>query len=115
MRRDRVDVLVDHGATVIDAELVEQERDLQRLAGEDLVIRVQVPELALEGPERLLARRVHELLVGLAGLSLVGGVAAALAAFASVKFLMRYFETKTLTPFAIYCFVFGAAMLVRFA
>ena len=37
----------------------------------------EVPELALERTDRLLARRVHELLVGLAGLALVGCVAEA--------------------------------------
>ena len=47
--------------------------------------------------------------------ALVGGIAAAIAAFISVKFLMKYFETKTLNPFAIYCAVFGVAMLIRFA
>ncbi|MHB8511023.1 MAG: undecaprenyl-diphosphate phosphatase [Actinomycetota bacterium] len=46
--------------------------------------------------------------------ALVGGVAAALAALVSVKFLMRYFETRTLKPFAIYCALFGTAMLVFF-
>jgi undecaprenyl-diphosphatase len=52
---------------------------------------------------------------GVRGQALVGGLFAALAAFASVRFLLRYFETKTLTPFAIYCAVFGAAMVIRFA
>jgi len=52
---------------------------------------------------------------GIRGQALAGGVAAAFAAFVSVKFLVRYFETRTLTPFALYCLVFGAAMIVRFA
>ena len=52
---------------------------------------------------------------GVRGQALVGGLFAALAAFVSVKFLMRYFETRTLTPFAIYCAVFGAAMVIKFA
>ncbi|MGZ4189522.1 MAG: undecaprenyl-diphosphate phosphatase [Actinomycetota bacterium] len=52
---------------------------------------------------------------GVRGQALVGGVAAAIAAFVSVKFLMKYFETRTLTPFAIYCGVFGLAMVIRFA
>jgi len=42
-------------------------------------------------------------------------VVAGAAAYLSVKFLIRYFQTRTLTPFAIYCLVFGAAMVVRFA
>ena len=52
---------------------------------------------------------------GVRGQALVGGIAAAFAAFISVKFLMKYFETRTLTPFAIYCVLFGAAMAIRFA
>jgi undecaprenyl-diphosphatase len=52
---------------------------------------------------------------GVRGQALVGGLFAALAAFVSVKFLLKYFETRTLTPFAIYCAVFGAAMVIRFA
>jgi undecaprenyl-diphosphatase len=32
-----------------------------------------------------------------------------------VKFLMRFFETRTLTPFAIYCFVAGLAATIWFA
>jgi len=47
--------------------------------------------------------------------ALVGGVAAAVAAYASVKILTRYFKTKTLTPFAIYCGVAGLACLVALA
>ncbi len=46
---------------------------------------------------------------------LVGSLAAGAMAYASVRFLMRYFQTKTLTPFGIYCVLFGAAMVVRFA
>ncbi len=34
---------------------------------------------------------------------LVGALCAALGAYVSVKFLMRYFQTKTLVPFAMYC------------
>jgi undecaprenyl-diphosphatase len=41
----------------------------------------------------------------------VGAIAAAIAAYASAKFLTRYFKTNTLTPFAIYCFIIGALSL----
>jgi undecaprenyl-diphosphatase len=37
----------------------------------------------------------------------VGAIAAAIAAYFSAKFLIRYFKTKTLTPFAIYCVAIG--------
>ena len=52
--------------------------------------------------------------VGL-GEALVGAACAALSAWLSVRFLVRYFETRTLTPFAIYCVVAGlvAILLVR--
>ena len=46
------------------------------------------------------------------GQVLVGSIVAGLAAYASVKFLTRFFKTRTLTPFAIYCLVVGAAMTV---
>ena len=46
---------------------------------------------------------------------LVGSVAAGLAAYLSVRFLTRYFTARTLTPFAIYCFVAGLLCVVRFA
>ena len=49
------------------------------------------------------------------GQVIVGAVVAALAAYASVRFLTRYFTTRTLTPFAVYCLVAGAASLIKFA
>jgi len=42
-------------------------------------------------------------------------IAAGLAAYAAVRFLVRWFQTRTLTPFGIYCVVFGAFCLIRFA
>jgi undecaprenyl-diphosphatase len=45
------------------------------------------------------------------GQVLVGSLAAGLAAYASIRFLTRYFETRTLTPFAIYSLVFGVVMI----
>ena len=43
---------------------------------------------------------------------LAGSVVAGVAAYLSVRFLMKYFQTRTLTPFAIYCLVFGVASLI---
>ena len=40
---------------------------------------------------------------------LAGSIVSGIAAYLSVRFLMKYFQTRTLTPFAIYCFVFGIA------
>jgi undecaprenyl-diphosphatase len=49
------------------------------------------------------------------GQVIVGAVLAGVAAFASVKWLTRYFETRTLIPFAIYCLVAGVFCIVWFA
>ena len=35
-----------------------------------------------------------------------------LGAYLSVRFLMKYFQTRTLYPFAIYCFAFGLLSVV---
>jgi len=51
---------------------------------------------------------------GIRGQALVGAVAAGIAAYISVRFLMRFFETRTLWPFGIYCLVFGAICTVVF-
>jgi undecaprenyl-diphosphatase len=52
---------------------------------------------------------------GVRGPALVGALCAALTAYLSVRFLMRYFETRTLTPFAVYCFCAGTACAIYFA
>jgi len=48
------------------------------------------------------------------GQAIVGAVAAGIAAYLSVKFLTKYFQTRTLTPFAIYCLVVGGIMTIYF-
>jgi undecaprenyl-diphosphatase len=48
---------------------------------------------------------------GVRGPALAASLCAAATAYVSVRFLVRYFETKTLTPFAVYCVVAGAASL----
>jgi undecaprenyl-diphosphatase len=49
---------------------------------------------------------------GIRGQAVVAAIAAAITAVITVHFLMRYFKTNNLTPFGIYCIVFGAAMVV---
>jgi undecaprenyl-diphosphatase len=49
------------------------------------------------------------------GQAAVGVLVTGAAAYVSVRFLVRYFRTRTLTPFAIYCLLAGTASLVRFA
>jgi undecaprenyl-diphosphatase len=48
------------------------------------------------------------------GQVVVGCIICGVTAYLSVRYLVRYFETNTLTPFAIYCLVVGAASFVRF-
>ena len=52
---------------------------------------------------------------GVRGPALLGALCAALSAYVSVRFLMRYFETRTLTPFAVYCVCAGTAATIYFA
>jgi undecaprenyl-diphosphatase len=52
---------------------------------------------------------------GLRGPALVGAMCAAASAYVSVRFLVRFFETNRLTPFAVYCTVAGALLTVYFA
>ncbi|WP_030059529.1 MULTISPECIES: undecaprenyl-diphosphate phosphatase [Streptomyces] len=43
---------------------------------------------------------------------LAGSVAAFAAGYVSVRFLTKYFETRSLTPFAVYCFLAGVGSAV---
>lgn len=52
---------------------------------------------------------------GIRGQVLVGSLAAGVAAYAAVRWLTRYFTTRTLTPFGIYCLLAGAGSLVVLA
>ena len=52
---------------------------------------------------------------GIGGQVIVGSIASFVSAYLAVRFLTRYFHTRTLTPFAIYCFAAGAASLVWLA
>ena len=44
----------------------------------------------------------------------VGVVITGLSAYLSVRFLVRWFETRTLRPFAYYCLLAGAASIIHF-
>ncbi len=52
-----------------------------------------------------LGARIH-------GQVLAGSVASFISAYVAVRFLTRWFHTRTLTPFAIYCLLAGAASLL---
>ena len=49
---------------------------------------------------------------GVRGAAVVAAVFAAATAIITVHFLTRYFKSRNLTPFGIYCLLFGAAMVV---
>jgi undecaprenyl-diphosphatase len=51
---------------------------------------------------------------GIRGPVVAGSVAAAASSALAVIFLARYFRTRTLTPFAIYCLAAGLISLIRF-
>jgi undecaprenyl-diphosphatase len=55
---------------------------------------------------------------GISGLAVAAGVVAGIAAYLSIAFLMRYFRRRdfddALVPFAIYCWVAGAASALVF-
>jgi undecaprenyl-diphosphatase len=51
---------------------------------------------------------------GIHGQVIAGSVAAATTSLLAIVFLARYFRTRTLTPFAIYCVAAGLISLVRF-
>ena len=52
---------------------------------------------------------------GVRGQALVGALCAAVTAWFAIRFLMRFFRTNTLTPFAFYCVLAGAAASLYFA
>ena len=52
---------------------------------------------------------------GIHGQVLVGAAVASLASYISVRWLTRYFEARTLTPFAIYSVTVGIICIIRFA
>lgn len=63
---------------------------------------LKLPELTLSSENAMI------------GPSIVGALASGIAAYLSVKFLVKYFETKKLTPFAIYCVVVGVSLSLIF-
>jgi undecaprenyl-diphosphatase len=49
---------------------------------------------------------------GIRGQILVGSILSGVGAYVSVRYLMKYFQTRTLYPFAIYCAVFGLGSII---
>jgi undecaprenyl-diphosphatase len=52
---------------------------------------------------------------GIRAAALVASISAAITAIVTVHFLTRYFKTRNLTPFGIYCVIFGLAMVIYVA
>ncbi len=52
---------------------------------------------------------------GIQGQVLVGALVAGSAAYVSLRFLTRYFATRTLLPFAVYSLIAGVVSIVHFA
>jgi undecaprenyl-diphosphatase len=52
---------------------------------------------------------------GIHGQILVGSILSGVGAYLSLRFLMQYFRTNTLYPFAIYCFVVGLGSVIYLA
>lgn len=50
----------------------------------------------------------------LIGPCIVGAIGTAITAYVAVKFLTRYFQTKSLTPFGIYCLIVGIGSSLLF-
>ncbi|MBF6146727.1 undecaprenyl-diphosphate phosphatase [Nocardia nova] len=63
---------------------------------------LKLPELA--GPQA----------AGIHGQALVGAIVAGIAAWLAVRFLERFFKSRTLLPFAVYCLVAGLLSIIRF-
>jgi undecaprenyl-diphosphatase len=49
---------------------------------------------------------------GIYGPILAGSILSGVGAYVSVRYLVRYFQTRTLTPFAIYCVLFGLFSII---
>ena len=49
---------------------------------------------------------------GIRGQAVVACAVAAVTAVFTVAFLVRWFKTRTLIPFAVYCLLFGGAMVI---
>ncbi len=51
---------------------------------------------------------------GIHGEVVAGSLAAVASSLFAIVFLSRYFQTRTLVPFAVYCWAFGLASVIRF-
>ena len=52
---------------------------------------------------------------GIRGQVVVGSIVAGVCAYLAIRFLTRFFHTRTLTPFAMYCLIAGVASIIKFS
>lgn len=52
---------------------------------------------------------------GIRGPILVGAIVSGVSSWLAVRFLERYFQTRTLLPFAVYCLIVGVLSIMRFS
>jgi len=94
------------GASIVAGLLLRLSHDDAARYSFLLATPVIVAASVLELP-KLLAPQAHAVLAQ----SAVGGVLAALTAYASVAFLTRWFHSHDLRPFGWYCLIFGTLAL----
>ncbi len=88
-------------------------RKMNHTAAADFAFLLALPVIAgasvLKLPELFTPELSH-----LAGPVIVGSVISFICTYISIKFLVNWFKTKTLYPFAIYCLLVGGISVVKF-
>jgi undecaprenyl-diphosphatase len=86
------------GPAIVGASLLELRRIIHPKAAEQVFGQHNIAQLGV-APEP-------------AAIIVVGTIVAFVSGLIAIRFFMRYVDRHKLTPFAIYCWVFGAAMIV---
>lgn len=88
-------------------------RGLKHSTASDFAFLLALPVILgaaiLKVPELFTPENSH-----LAGPIIAGSIVSFFATYGAVTFLVRWFKSKTLYPFAIYCVIIGIASIVRF-
>lgn len=89
-------------------------RGLSHSTSSDFAFLLALPVIAgasfYKLPDLLLSENSH-----LLGPIFVGSIVSFICTYASITFLVRWFKTRTLYPFAIYCLIVGGLSIIRFA
>ena len=89
-------------------------RGLSHSTASDFAFLLALPVIAgaslYKLPDLFLPENTH-----LLGPILVGSIVSFICTYASISFLVRWFKTRTLYPFAIYCLIVGLISILRFA